>query len=368
VRQGLASAVLGTVLVFGGLGSFLASAGEAPGTAQAVSPYTKDCVGGLKLFPDDRSLIDPELLPTLQSMVPQEGEKPPAGMDEVRARFLEGHNKRLAAAPAAVAGVAVEERRVPGPDGAPPVRILIYRPEGAKSTSLPALLDIHGGSFILGFPEMNDSRNRMLAKDLSAVVVSVDYRLAPEHPFPAGLQDSYAVLRWLHSNAASLGVDAQRIAVAGDSAGGALAAGVALMARDKRELPVKALMLVYPALDDRSYTKADPTCAAGTAPGPTLAYALYVGVTALTGDMPQYAFPAREKQLRDLPQTFIAVGAVDGLADQGIEFAQRLIWAEVPTELRVYPGAFHGFDLGNQAAVTQRFHEDLRQALRQAWQ
>ncbi len=339
--------------------------GRSAITPVAVGAETKDCRGGLKLFPDDRAQIDPELLNVLATMRPTGEQAGPPTIEGARARFLEGYREREKSAPAAVTGVSREEVRIPGEGASAPIRLLIYRPD-RKGSFRPALLDFHGGAFILGFPEMNDRRNRMLAKDLDAVVVSVDYRLAPENKFPAGLNDGYAALSWLHDNASKLGVDPARIAISGDSAGGGIAAGLALMARDKGKIPIKAQILIYPNVDDRPFTSADPTCAPGTAMLPNVAAMLYLGRPAV-GEVPVYAFPARASSLAHLPPTFIAVGAVDGLAGQDIDFAQRLIWESVPTELHVYPGAFHGFDLEPRARVTQRFYQDLKLALSKAW-
>src|SRR5262249_20596699 len=133
--------------------------------------------------------------------------------------------------------IEVTERFIPGPAGAPEVRVLVYRPTNLAGP-LPAILHIHGGGYIVGVPEMDDAYNRGYAADLGCVIVSVDYRLAPEHPFPAPLDDCYAALAWLYGEALALGVDRARIAIKGESAGGGLAAGLATLARDRGEFPI----------------------------------------------------------------------------------------------------------------------------------
>jgi len=349
--------------------STLAFVSETATSAESSAGFqTKDCRSGLALFPANRELIDPELLPVLATLTPTAPRAP--GMAGRREGFLEGFKKRQSLASPPPADVEMHERHVPSVAEAPPVRVLVYTPKSKstkeKSTLRPALLDIHGGSFVLGFPEMNDARNRMLSHDLDAVVVSIDYRLAPEHPFPAAMDDSYAALEWLHDHAMELEVDPTRIAVSGDSAGGGIAASLALMARDKGKVKLKAQILIYPAVDDRPFTSMDPSCADGTAPPFNAAFAPYLGKLSGQKDIPSYAFAARAQSLANLPPTFIAVGALDGLSEQGLIYAQRLISANVPTEVHVYPGAYHGFDMTPNARVTQQFYDDLRRALHNA--
>jgi len=347
--------------IFGAFGLMLALSAQSANAAEL-----RNCSEGLQLFPKDRDLIDPQLLPILETMQPSSGERG-GDMQSIRAHFLKGYKQRAALAPAPVAdGVKVEERYIPGPKGAPDIRVLIYSPERGQATH-PLLLDIHGGSYILGFPEMNDFRNRMLAKELGAVIVSIDYRLAPENKFPAALDDAYAALTWLNANAAGLHGDASKIVIAGDSAGGGIAASLALMVRDKAEIPIKAQVLIYPHVDDRSFTNMDPSCAPGTGAASNPVALLYLGRAPGPADAPQYAFAARAPSLAGVAPAFIAVGAVDGLAEQDMKFAQRLIDAGVPTEMHIYPGAFHGFDLAPEADVTKRFYGDLKSALRRAW-
>jgi len=357
-RQTHRRGTIGTAFIAG------LSVALAAGASQAAD--LKDCRTGLQLFPSDRARVDPELLTTMAALTASSsGGAIPATPAARREAFADGFKRRQAAAPQPPAGVSKQERRIPGPPGAPPIRVLIYTPEAPRADR-PALLDIHGGSYILGFPEMNETRNLLLAKALGAVIVSIDYRLAPEHPYPAAVEDSYAALEWLNASAKELGVDPAKVAISGDSAGGGIAASLALMVRDRGKIPLKAQVLIYPNVDDRPYTVLDPTCAPGTG-APRGVGAIYLGRVAGQNDVPAYAFAARAESVAGLAPAFIAVGAVDGLVDQDIAYAQRLIQAGVPTELHVYPGAFHGFDIAVGASVTHEFHDDLMRALRRAW-
>jgi len=333
---------------------------------------TKDCKAGLRLYPADRNLIDSDLLvvlPVLTAMdksapsekVSANDSTPESNIAETRKRLREMMKLRPPLA-AESDGVLMQERNIPGLKDSTQVRVLVYTPT-SKSTLRPAILDIHGGAFVLGSADDGDATNRRLAKDVNAVIVSVDYRLAPEHPFPAAIDDSYAALEWLHGHAAELGVDPTKVAVMGGSAGGGLAASLALLARDKGKIPIKGQFLIYPSLDDRAFTKLDPTCAPGTAVPLERAYGMYLGTPELREDVSPYAFAARAQSLVGLPPAFIAVGAVDGLADQDIAYARRLIQSGVATELHVYPGAFHGFNMASEAGVSRKFYSDLRSSL-----
>jgi acetyl esterase/lipase len=341
--------------------------------AQTVPPDSallRSCEGGLRLFPRNADLVDPELRQMMPLLAGVGGESadPPTqtSIAAARDRLKKLGEARARMLPPPRDGVTVSERFVPGAPGDPDVRVLIYSPADARSNQ-PALLDIHGGAFVMGAAEDGARTHRSIAAQLGAVVVSVDYRLAPENPWPAAVEDSYAALQWMYDNAAALNIDPGKIVVGGSSAGGAIAAAVALMARDRGKIPLRGQLLIYPSLDDRSYTAADPHCEAGTAPDVTAAYKLYLGETLTHGEVSPYAFAARAASLEELPPTFLAVGAVDGLADQGIAYARRLIWSGVQTELNVYPGAYHGFNLVTEAKVTKKFDGDVMAALRRFW-
>lgn len=265
--------------------------------------------------------------------------------------------------------VDVEERRIEAAEGHE-IGALVYRPRDA-SPPRPAVLHIHGGGYVAGSMHMMDGANRKLAAELGCVVVSVDYRLAPETPHPGPVGDCYAALRWLHAHGGTLGVDATRIAVSGESAGGGLAAALALLARDRGEVPVIFQRLIYPMLDDRTCTRSDPNPYTGEFVW-TRAHN-HFGWRSLLGHEPgvpavsPYAAAARAKDLAGLPPAFISVGALDLFFDESLEYAQRLVRAGVSTELHVYPGAFHGSDAADGAALTVDAQHNAREALRRAF-
>jgi acetyl esterase/lipase len=266
--------------------------------------------------------------------------------------------------PPEVPNLAVEERRVPGPEGAPAVRVLVYRPTNAAGL-MPGVLHLHGGGFVMGAPEMNDTSNRLQAAELQAVIVSVDYRLPPEHPFPAPMEDAYAALKWLHRSAAELGVDPARIAVKGESAGGGLAAGLALLARDRGEVPLAFQCLTYPMIDDRPPAEPHPYTGEfiWTPNSNRYGWGCYLGAQAGGAGVSPYAAPARAENLAGLPPTLIITLALDLFLEENLEYARRLTRAGVPVELLVYPGAFHGFHMAGPTALAQRADRDLMTAL-----
>jgi acetyl esterase/lipase len=239
--------------------------------------------------------------------------------------------------------LAIHDRTVPGPAGAPDVTVRVYDPplEGPR----PAVVYIHGGAFIAGDLDIEDMRCVRLARDAGCVVVSVDYRLAPEERFPAALDDCYAALRWTASEAASLDIDAARLGIVGASAGGNLAAAVALLARDRGGPDLAFQMLLYPCLDDRMTSPSVQV--AGTpmidAASCAMAWSHYLDPNAST--VPAYAAPARAIDLAGLPPAYVMVSELDPLRDECIEYATRLLQSGVPTELHVFAGAFHGFDM-----------------------
>jgi acetyl esterase/lipase len=229
---------------------------------------------------------------------------------------------------------------------------------------------MHGGGHVSGFAESCDARCTSLAKELGCVVVSVDYRLAPETVFPGGIEDCYAALQWIHSRAKELDVDTTRIAVGGESAGGGLAAALALLARDRGGVAIAFQLLIYPMLDDRTGSTLAVNPNAGefvwVAGSNRYCWTSLLGREPGGSDTSPYAAPVRAGKLRDLPPAFIAVGALDLFVDESIEYANRLMRAGVATGLHVYPGAVHGFDLVPTAQVTVAFESQMRVALRRA--
>jgi acetyl esterase len=302
--------------------------------------------------------IDPELLPWLD-MLPQ---------------FQLTNYEELQAARAMRAQIQADAvQDTPAHDldvsdtlaGDVPVRVYARkRREGPR----PALLYIHGGGFVLGNLDMVDPAVRQMADELDIVVVSVDYRLAPEHPFPTPLEDCFSALTWMFAQANTLGIDTTRVGVAGESAGGGLSAGVALLARDRRGPRLRFQYLGIPELDDRLGT---PSMTAyvdtplWNRPKAVYSWASYLGeITPGGPDVPIYAAPARAEDLTGLPPAYVTACQFDPLRDEGIDYAQRLMHAGVPTELRHYPGTFHGSGMITEAAITKRMNADTLDALR----
>ncbi len=278
--------------------------------------------------------------------------------------------RRRTARPAAPGpGVTVGELLVPGPDGAPEVSLRIIRPIVAPGP-LPALLWIHGGGMIIGSPEQDDRTSIAFARELGIVVAAVRYRLAPDHRAPAAVEDTYAGLRGLVANAAALGVDTDRIAIGGASAGGGLAAALALLAHDRGEIRPAFQLLVYPMLDDRTVTRADldtRDVRVWTPKSNRYGWASYLGVEPGSAGVSPYAAPARREDLGGLPPAWIGVGSLDLFHDEDVEYARRLVDAGVPCELSIVPGAFHGFDsIVAGADVSRAFRRAQADALRGA--
>jgi len=276
--------------------------------------------------------------------------------------------RREGVAPAGVPDprVRVEDRTVPGPAGAPAVRVRLYAP-ATQAPGRPGLVWLHGGGYVLGSALVQDAMAIDLCVGADCIVASVDYRLAPEHPFPAGLEDAYAALRWL----AEVGpheMDTTRIGVGGMSAGGGLAAALALLARDRGGPALAFQMPLCPMLDDTNTTASsreftDPRVWNRDANG--AAWALYLtGVAPVGGGVPAYAAPARATDLRGLPPAYIGVGALDPFRDEDIEYARRLSQAGVETELHVFPGCYHGFEGVLEADVALEARREYAGALR----
>jgi triacylglycerol lipase len=263
----------------------------------------------------------------------------------------------------------VEKREVlvPGRDGAPDVPLTIYRPADRAGEVLPCLYHIHGGGYVGGAAASMEPLHRPLAEALGCVLASVDYRLAPETPFPGPLEDCYAGLGWLHANADELGIDSARIGVRGESAGGGLAAALALLARDRGEYLLAFQQLIYPMIDDRTCT-GEPHPHAGEFiwnPGSNaFGWRCYLGAEPGGAEVSPYAAAARAEDLTGLPPAFVSTGTLDLFVDEDIAYAGRLIRAGVATELHVYPGAFHGFNVHPAAAVSLRSNRDAEDWLK----
>jgi len=304
--------------------------------------------------------VDPELSALAQMVFPDFGD-----VAAVRA-----WQKAMSdAAPPATAdrgkGLEISDRRVPGPPGAPEVPVRLYRPAG--SSAIGTLVYIHGGSTIMGGLDIDEWACLRYAREAGVLVVSVDYRLAPEHRFPAGVEDCYAALTWVAGAAAELGVDAGKIALGGSSAGGLFAAAVALMSRDRRGPKPVLQMLHYPALDDRMDAPSMQTFIKPpflTRAGVGHMWRHYLGGAGIATS--PYAAPARATDLSNVAPAYIEAGALDPLRDETIAYALRLMQADVPVDLSVFPGAPHAYDVVPGAAVTERAFAGRARALRRA--
>jgi acetyl esterase/lipase len=237
--------------------------------------------------------------------------------------------------------IAVSHAAIPGPAGELTVRI--YRPTGEADGPRPGVLYFHGGAFISGDLDTGDGNCRDLCLAAGAVVVSVDYRLAPEHPYPAAFDDCYAALCWTAEHAGQLGVDPARLAVAGRSAGGTLAAATALAARDRGGPALAFQLLLVPALDDRCNLPSVDACVDERVVDGRVVRGMwrpYLGSV----DADCYAAPARATDLTGLPPACLEVCQADALRDEALAYAHRLLAAGVHTELHLVPGAFHLFE------------------------
>lgn len=245
------------------------------------------------------------------------------------------------------------------PSGVP---VRLFRPAGVPVPA-PALLWIHGGGYVIGTAAQDDELCRRFSRELGITVASVDYRLAPEHPYPAPVEDCYSALTWLTQLPS---VDSQRVAIGGASAGGGLAAALALLTRDRGEVAQAAQLLVYPMLDDRTVDRTGLDN-----PGHRLwnQSSNRFGWSAYLGDADRdVAVPARREDLAGLPPAWIGVGTLDLFHDEDLAYAERLRATGVPCEVEVVPGAFHGFDgIVPKADVSLGFFRSQCDWLRQAF-
>ena len=308
------------------------------------------------------SLVDPELRPLLDTLPPLT--LTVADLPDIRAGFA----AMFADAPlVSTRPVRVEALTIPGPPGAPAVRALSYRPTESLGP-VPAVLHIHGGGYVIGAPEITDPANRVLAGELDCFVLSVDYRLAPEVPHPGPVEDCYAALQWLYDNAAALGVDPSRIGVKGESAGGGLAAALALLARDRGGPKLAFQHLIYPMLDDRTCVATDLNPFGGefvwTPMQNLFGWSSLLGAAPGSGGVSPYAAAAPAATQAAMAPAGVGGGAHHLFLEEDLDYARRLSRAGVPVELHVYPGAFHGFQMAQAARVSQTAERDSLEALR----
>ena len=290
---------------------------------------------------DVRGLLDPELVPVLGGF-----EMPPIDAEGIAAI-------RSAAFPALPLSDSVSrtEHVVPG-DPTIPVRVHCA---AAVQGMAPAIFTIHGGGYVIGSYDMDDVLHDHWCQQLGTVGISVQYRLAPETPYPGPLEDCYAALRWTHEHAEELGIDPTRVGVHGISAGGGLAAALTLLARDRGEFPFAFQLLECPMLDDRQTTRS--MGASGLfvwdAESNVFGWRSYLGDLYGSDDVPPYAAPARAADVEGLPPTCIVVGSIDGFRDEDVEYAQRINQAGVPCELHVIAGLPHAYQLAPDAKAVR---------------
>ncbi len=302
---------------------------------------------------DSRPLLDPEAVAALANFPFDLGSLSDETLPTLRATMA-------AAPPLPVSGeVDVTVHDVGGTDG---VTVRVHRPQAAGRDLKPCVYWMHGGGMVLGSAAGDDARFDKWCRQLDIIGVSVEYRLAPETPYPGPMEDSYAGLKWTFENAASLGIDPARIGIGGASAGAGLAAGLALLTRDRGQVPLQFQLLIYPMIDDRQISPSshwpDPVWPPSAN---SYGWGAYLRGQQPGGpDVPIYAAPARATDLAGLPATLISVGAIDGFSDEDIDYALRLRHAGVPVELHVYPGAPHGFDsLLPGMAISRRARRDM---------
>ena len=265
--------------------------------------------------------------------------------------------------------VLLDVHRVPGPQGAPEVELLVFTPGDRSETSLPAILHIHGSGMVSGNAQMSDPNSRSYAAEMNCVVASVNYRLAPKTRFPGAVEDCYAALLWLHGAGQGLGIDPDRILVAGESAGAGLAAALCLLARDRGQVRPCFQYLAEPMLDHRSADSDHPHVGhyGWTRQQNRYGWASLLG-DAAAGPVSPYASPAMADDLAGLPPAFIHIGAIDLFLEESINYARRLTRAGVPVELHVWPGAFHAFHAFGafDAHVSREARRVARKAIKRA--
>ena len=304
------------------------------------------------------ALMDPEIAEALKSL---------PMMDGFRFQDLPGIRRtRAEQIPVMQAQLSDRVQRtdylVPGAGG-PDVAIRVHRPKDATG-DLPCVYFMHGGGYVFGTHLMDDLRFDRWCQELRCMGVSVEYRLAPETPYPGPLDDCYAGLKWVFGHAAELGIDPARLGIGGASAGGGLAAGLALLTRDRGEFALAFQLLIYPMIDDRRTTESSAWEVPIWSPRSNEAgWQAYLGPL-FGGEPPAYAVASRATALSGLPPAYVMVGALDGFLDEDVDYAMRLTRASVPVELHVYPGGPHGFDgLLPGTALARRARLDIEQWL-----
>ncbi|MGL3820476.1 alpha/beta hydrolase [Sphingopyxis sp. R3-92] len=305
---------------------------------------------------DTRHLVDREIAPIIDLFPRVELDSAP--ITDIRARAAQSYS----ILPPPV--IAPEEIMVPSIHGGPDIPVFLYRPAETR-TGGGAILHIHGGGMVMGSVKQMQAGPAAMAAMAGVPVVSVEYRLAPEHPFPAPQEDCHSALTWLAGRADDLGFDASRIVVAGESAGGGLAAALAIMARDLGGPAIAGQLLTYPMLDHRTGGDACPYCNPTTGEFIWTRASNRFGWRALQGDYRAddarrgWFSPSLADDLTGLPPAYIATGSLDLFFDENLDYARRLTAAGVPVDLHSYAGAIHAFNAIPDAALSQRFNGGL---------
>jgi acetyl esterase/lipase len=301
--------------------------------------------------------FDPELAAVLASA--------PAGPPTVTREMIPAIREMMVTIPVSVIGdrpIVYSDRVVPGPPGGADIALTIFERSDRKPQG-PAIYYIHGGGMIIGDRWFGTGTVIDWVNDLDAILISVEYRLAPEHPYPAPVDDCSTALLWVSSHQAELGFDPGRLIIAGASAGGGLAAGVTLKMRDEGGPTLAGQVLIYPMLDDRNETRSsyqfDGFGRWNRASNDT-GWDAYLGDRRKTEQVPIYAAPARAMDLSNLPPTFIDVGSAEVFRDENVAYASQ-IWADGgDCELHVWPGGFHAFDMAAPEAALSKAMMETR--------
>ena len=315
---------------------------------------------------DSKHLIDPELLKFYKN-APPAGDINAGNVAQLNQIFIA--QSKFFQEPAS-AGVKVVKQIINGPSGNR-IGLLLYFPDDNQVKLRPGILHIHGGGFVVGTADMNEGYCKKMAKDLNAVVVSVDYRLATVAPFPGPLEDSYAALVWMSREHKKLGIDQSKLAVTGESAGGGLAAQLAFLVRDRKEVSIVLQYLTQPMLDDRTGVTNEVSPLLGqfiwTRGSNQFGWSTYLNKPAGASSVPYPAVPARIENLEGIAPCYIVSGALDLLLIENIAYAQRLASQGVATEIHVYPGALHGFMSAATIELSKNYYEERKKVFRRAF-
>lgn len=249
--------------------------------------------------------------------------------------------------------IFVEDKVIEGPDG-DSLRIRVYSQKN-ETKRLPALLWIHGGGYVIGIPEGDDGLCQRFVKEAGCVVISVDYRLAPEHPYPAPLEDCYSALKWIAANSDELNIDSERIGIAGASAGGGLTAALALLARDRKGPKLIFQMPLYPMINDLNDSFSNKEITGNYIWNHSLnetGWSMYLGELKHSDNIPYHAAPARAsvEDLKGLPYTYTCVGQMDPFRDETLQYVTKLAQAGVDVDFHLYAGGYHAFESLNPHA------------------